>query len=159
MKHIENRQLRKMRGSLQNKNKIRNIVFIFIISFNIAGCGKNVHFDEAELSEIVNNNDEIIELSGISENTIFKEKNEMVNRISELLGCGQRTSQSIYNIIKKSVGCDLVSIEREEDSVYKKIVVKTVNDNCYIVLIGRGYVVQEIYKDSCEGECIYRIIV
>lgn len=82
----------------------------------------------------------------------------LIKTISEILGCSEQTAQSVYEMIEKHVDGNIVKVSKESENVRVRLKIIDDSENVYIAVIGRGYVVDAIYRGSEDGERIYRMI-
>lgn len=83
---------------------------------------------------------------------------ELVLKISEFLGCGSKTSESIFKTLDCYIEGTIIDIEKKESNVRKRLKVKDDMGQEYLVVVGRGYFVETIYRNDENGEKIYRAI-
>lgn len=138
-------------------------MLMIAVTVSLIGCGIAPSTDKSDANSIDSS-------SSLAENSIESEEiteaeqiengdADMIARISELVGCGERTAETIYNTVARRIESETTQIEKEEDSIYIKLIFETENGEIYVVLVGDGNLVEEIYKGSIDGECIYRAIL
>ncbi len=96
------------------------------------------------------------ELGDIEIETIFSDE-ELAETLSELLGCNQRTSQSILNTLNRYSDDPIINITKDESSKRTRLFLSGREANRYLAVMGRGYVVEALYRNYENGEQIYRI--
>lgn len=138
-----------MRESLQGRAKaVLAAVFTAIVLFG--GCSKTQP-DTAEPS--ISSSNEILTVTEI--NIMNNSNNNIVNELSSLLGCSERTATSVLKDIERSTETEISSVTAENDGIGTKLTVTDKNGDVFIVFMGKGYFVQEIFRDNENGERIY----
>ena len=80
---------------------------------------------------------------------------EMVSRLSELLGCKERTAESIYQTIDQNIKGTMTEITYEDQNGVSCLYVKTDAKKQYFVVVSDTFVVDEIYENNDKGKRIY----
>lgn len=95
----------------------------------------------------------------VKEEEGMEEKKDIVAELSTMLNCDIETADSVMTVMKDVVKSDVVSVKKDKSKAYTILNIITADGNEYVALLGSGYTVHKIYKDSIDGECIYRIIL
>lgn len=123
--------------------RTRLIILLLAISiFLISGCAER----EEEKTE-----NKIVIREG--ENTDMKNQN-ITETVKELLGCDERTAESIIKQCQLAGIEDISDIEKE-DTVYTTLKLSTKESVDYYVFFGNGFFIEQIRKESIDGEQIY----
>ena len=78
--------------------------------------------------------------------------------IKELLGCEQRTAESIEKQCRFAGIEDVADVKRGPESVYTILKLSTEASGDYYLFLGDGFFLEQIRKESTDGEVIYRAI-
>lgn len=85
----------------------------------------------------------------------FISGNNITAELGNLLGCDERTAQSVRKNISRAIKNEISTVTAKTDSIGIKLTVTDENGDVYVVFIDRGYFVSEIFKGSENGERIY----
>lgn len=85
----------------------------------------------------------------------FTPENKITNELCSLLGCSERTAESVHKNIARIIGKAISSVTADTDDIGTKLTVTDENGDIFIVFMGKGYLISEIYRGSEEGERIY----
>ncbi len=141
MKHTEIKQWKQTQEVL--RDRIKGICIIVLVMLLCIGCQN----DEKE-ENISDLNAEKVEESQ-------EESENMISKVSAILGCDEETAKGVLEIIEENIDGNVKDIIEGESKVKKRLLVTNSEDTQYVVLVGRGYFVSEIYRDSEKGERIY----
>ncbi len=84
------------------------------------------------------------------------DKQEPVQILAGILGCSERTAQSVLKVMKKAASGDIVKFEELETDPYRTIRFEDEEGTVYFAEIGSGYFTEKIYKNSLDGEVVYK---
>lgn len=86
------------------------------------------------------------------------EWSEEVLIMKDCLQCNERTAESIVKKLSMAGIDEISEVKRIEDKIYHILEIKNKNGDTFYAFIGRGYFLEEIRKDSLEGERIFHAI-
>jgi len=75
--------------------------------------------------------------------------------IKDILGCNERTAQSLEQLFTQAGIQDIKTIEKEDDDIYRILKITTSESVNYYAYLSKGFFLEEIRKGSREGERIY----
>ena len=138
----------------------RSFIFVCIVTgLFLCNCKESIEKKKKNMSifdTTIEIQDRKPELGDIEIETIFSDE-ELAETLSELLGCNQRTSQSILNTLNRYSDDPIINITKDESSKRTRLFLSGREGNRYLAVMGRGYVVEALYRNDENGEQIYRI--
>lgn len=83
---------------------------------------------------------------------------KVISRISETLGCSSKTAESLARTLTSRISEEISAVEKIQLGPVRYLKLTTISGQDYWAAVERGYFISEIYKDSLNGERIYRAI-
>lgn len=81
-----------------------------------------------------------------------------VQTLMELTDCNEKTAQSLYDTLLESDIPDVGKIELVDDDAGYILQIEAADGSLYYVCISSYHFIEEIYRDSLDGERIYHAI-
>ena len=76
--------------------------------------------------------------------------------IADILGCSERTAESLYERIEKTIPGNIQEIKEVDGDAYRIIEIKNDEGEVFYAKIGRGYFLRMINQDSKDGDIIFQ---
>lgn len=87
------------------------------------------------------------------ENTM--ENDYVIEAIGRLLGCSERTAESLFTTLEEVVPVGITDVAMEPDDYFSIIKLTTTSGNSFYVYIGAGYFISQVTEDTRDGKIIY----
>ncbi len=133
---------------------------ILLLLAAISGCvGPQTPQQPAWSSETAQTSDSAQKPDALeAEEESVVENQDAVNRLVDVLGCSERTAQSLCAKLERAISGRIIEIEDIPNEFYRVLKVTSDSGNVFFAEVMTGYFLSNVYADSLDGEVVYEAI-